>query len=81
MIFVFLNTAKSKLLIPFARSEASTRDSVPYPHAGGAAKQDLAQHEVHREVEQGGQAGVYSVRAPLAAREPCQPDSLGSNNT
>src|SRR5579863_4459800 len=38
-IFVLLNTAKSKLLIPGPRRLESTRDSVPNPHSGGAAKQ------------------------------------------
>src|ERR1700722_7833325 len=38
-ILVFLNTAKSKLLIPGPRRLGSTRDSSPNPHCGGAAKQ------------------------------------------
>src|SRR5277367_6528592 len=36
---VRLKRAKSKLLMPSARKEESTRDSSPKPHCGGAAKQ------------------------------------------
>src|SRR5271154_5634361 len=36
--------AKSKLLIPGARSMGSTRASVPYPHCGGGAKQLTLNH-------------------------------------
>lgn len=39
VIPVVLKMAKSKLLIPSARSVASTRDSSPNPQAGGPAKQ------------------------------------------
>src|SRR5579872_5462130 len=41
---VRLNAAKSKLLIPCARNDESTRDSSPKPHCGGAAKQDVLNH-------------------------------------
>src|ERR1700681_4158692 len=41
VIGVFLNTAKSKLLIPGVRSVESVRDSLPKPHSGGGAKQDV----------------------------------------
>src|SRR5579863_4560391 len=43
-IFVLLNTAKSKLLIPGPRRTGSTRDSVPGPKSGGAAKHEVLNH-------------------------------------
>src|SRR5438270_8971502 len=43
---VRLNTAKSKLLIPGERREESARASLPKPHSGGAAKQDVLNHWV-----------------------------------
>src|ERR1700719_4141213 len=44
VIGVRLNTAKSKLLIPGVLSVGSVRDSLPKPHCGGAAKQDVLNH-------------------------------------
>src|SRR5207245_5146049 len=38
-IVVFLNTAKSKLLMPCCRRLASTRDSLPKPQSGASVKQ------------------------------------------
>src|SRR6266568_8874900 len=43
-IVVFLNTAKSKLLMPCWRRVESTRDSLPKPQSGGAAKHDVLNH-------------------------------------
>src|SRR5947209_836130 len=43
-IFVLLNTAKSKLFMPSLRRVGSTRDSLPNPQSGGAAKQLVLNH-------------------------------------
>src|ERR1700675_5039992 len=43
-MLVRLNSAKSQLLTPGPRSTGSTRDSVPAPQSGGAAKQEVLNH-------------------------------------
>ena len=47
---ILLNNAASKLLMPCERSRGSTRDSVPNSKSAGAAKHDVLNHSVKREV-------------------------------
>src|SRR5438876_12253319 len=51
--YVLLKTAKSKLFTPFCRSVASTRDSLPKPHCGGAVKHAVLNHSFSCETPAG----------------------------